>query len=747
MSMTNSIPPRATEDTKQDDKTECETPISSPDSSPERECFVARKMKREVDAEVKVEAEAETDESEASCSKETPVVKSEDAVEDDQDYSDWKLSCIKDPAVNDVLYGRGGGTNHHDGNKRYRTMVEKRKVDYVNSKRLDKPLVALDIIREWRNQKPPGRFLKLDEKTDLWFDVGDKKAREKTSQALREKAPLLRKQQEEQIQEMNDSDLAVESDDQTTETKNTRFNLPPQTARPSKTIGRAMLAREHSLGRDYVPEGEPISIKGFSWDSTDAEPCIPEDDEPEPVHFQGPPPSHQLPPPHQYYGSYGHPHPPLPTAPTTSCISVHDRQQSLAGNPLSGASTAESAPTRSFEECYPTTPGVGPWHPHPAAHPALAPHSDEQVQAEWTKRRYRDDHGGEAYRQTRSAEHEYRSSEFRNHGHWRAGSDCSPGPGPGPGYNPRFADAAASEKGYMHRWEGYSNGYHYSDSRGPPPPMYDQGHPEWSSPHRYAQPPYPYSAPSGSPHSQFNNPSGSPDAPYQIQQHSTSYSTDHHTSNYSGEHRGPYDSKMDAPNGRGHPLQGSPLKRSGLDVKPNDASPEETSCSPSRSIPRPHPIKRDTSNHNENSETKSQVKKCNRQRSIGNRRQTSMSSLEEVSESTMNNLGMHMRQSSIGMIPNETTAAPLRKPAALGPKDRLCTIDQFDVGIEGHSSPLDHGHDHSEKPKVINNKNRGTSLESLKLEEVLGIINKPATICESNRIGTLGTLGSVDCDL
>ena len=31
--------------------------------------------------------------------------------------------------------------------------------------------------------------------------MGDKKAREKTSQALREKAPLLRKQQEEQIME------------------------------------------------------------------------------------------------------------------------------------------------------------------------------------------------------------------------------------------------------------------------------------------------------------------------------------------------------------------------------------------------------------------------------------------------------------------------------------------------------------------------------------------------------------------
>jgi hypothetical protein len=70
-------------------------------------------------------------------------------------------------------------------------------VDYVNSKRLDKPLVALEIIKGWRSQKPSGRFLKIDDETGLWHDVGDKKAREKTSQALREKAPLLRKQQEE----------------------------------------------------------------------------------------------------------------------------------------------------------------------------------------------------------------------------------------------------------------------------------------------------------------------------------------------------------------------------------------------------------------------------------------------------------------------------------------------------------------------------------------------------------------------
>lgn len=113
-------------------------------------------------------------------------------------YKDWPLKDIKEPHENDVMYGRGGGTNHHPGNKRYRKMVESRKVKYVNSKRLDKPLVALEIIREWRAQLPPGRFLKHNDKTGNWDDVGDKKAREKTSQALREKAPQIRAQQEEE---------------------------------------------------------------------------------------------------------------------------------------------------------------------------------------------------------------------------------------------------------------------------------------------------------------------------------------------------------------------------------------------------------------------------------------------------------------------------------------------------------------------------------------------------------------------
>jgi len=44
-------------------------------------------------------------------------------------YKDWPLRNIKEPHDNDVMYGRGGGTNHHPGNKQYRKLVEDRKLE------------------------------------------------------------------------------------------------------------------------------------------------------------------------------------------------------------------------------------------------------------------------------------------------------------------------------------------------------------------------------------------------------------------------------------------------------------------------------------------------------------------------------------------------------------------------------------------------------------------------------------------
>jgi len=92
------------------------------------------------------------------------------------------------PRENDVLFGRGGGTNHHPGNRRWRQLVEDRKHEYARQSRLEKPMVSQHIIDRWRAQVPAGRFLKKNRTTGFWNDVGDKKAREKTSQALREKS-------------------------------------------------------------------------------------------------------------------------------------------------------------------------------------------------------------------------------------------------------------------------------------------------------------------------------------------------------------------------------------------------------------------------------------------------------------------------------------------------------------------------------------------------------------------------------
>lgn len=45
----------------------------------------------------------------------------------------------------------------------------------------------MEVVNKWHALDPPGRFSKQDEFTKLWYDVGDEIAREKTSQALREK--------------------------------------------------------------------------------------------------------------------------------------------------------------------------------------------------------------------------------------------------------------------------------------------------------------------------------------------------------------------------------------------------------------------------------------------------------------------------------------------------------------------------------------------------------------------------------
>jgi hypothetical protein len=90
----------------------------------------------------------------------------------------------------DVLLGRGGETNHHIGNIQYRQLVKACQPAYLAAKRRDKPRIAAAIVGVVRARS--GRFLKKHAVDNAWKDVGNVRAREKTSQALREGAPELR---------------------------------------------------------------------------------------------------------------------------------------------------------------------------------------------------------------------------------------------------------------------------------------------------------------------------------------------------------------------------------------------------------------------------------------------------------------------------------------------------------------------------------------------------------------------------
>jgi len=100
-------------------------------------------------------------------------------------------SAIENPRPQDVLSGRGNYINKHPGNEYFRSLVRQYKVTYVATHKNDKPLFSRIIFDSIRSLNPPGRFLRQDEKTKVWYDIGERKALDKTRQALREGAPEL----------------------------------------------------------------------------------------------------------------------------------------------------------------------------------------------------------------------------------------------------------------------------------------------------------------------------------------------------------------------------------------------------------------------------------------------------------------------------------------------------------------------------------------------------------------------------
>jgi hypothetical protein len=87
-------------------------------------------------------------------------------------------------------------------------------------------LIASSIVSEIRGLTPSGRFLTKELKSGMWFDIGDEKARDKTSQALRENAPSIRAEIETEINHQR-AEMRREEEDESSSRANSQSAVAP----------------------------------------------------------------------------------------------------------------------------------------------------------------------------------------------------------------------------------------------------------------------------------------------------------------------------------------------------------------------------------------------------------------------------------------------------------------------------------------------------------------------------------------
>lgn len=91
------------------------------------------------------------------------------------------------PGDNDCICGRGKKNFNHTGNKRFRDIVNSHLQKYsAATTKLEKSLLVSTIVDTVRENSPDGGFVKFDESSGIWHEVGDHLAREKVGQAFRD---------------------------------------------------------------------------------------------------------------------------------------------------------------------------------------------------------------------------------------------------------------------------------------------------------------------------------------------------------------------------------------------------------------------------------------------------------------------------------------------------------------------------------------------------------------------------------
>jgi hypothetical protein len=103
-----------------------------------------------------------------------------------KDDGEAVVASVQELHENDVLCGRDKTSHAHVGNRRFRQIVETFRESYQSApSREEKTRITAKVVDVIRSSQPSGRFLKFDEESQTFYDVGEKYAHEKVSHALR----------------------------------------------------------------------------------------------------------------------------------------------------------------------------------------------------------------------------------------------------------------------------------------------------------------------------------------------------------------------------------------------------------------------------------------------------------------------------------------------------------------------------------------------------------------------------------
>ena len=526
-----------------------------------------------------------------------------------------------------------------------------------------------------------------------------------SSQALREKAPLIRKQQEE---EKNEGEGGNE------EGKTTRFAEGTKGDGPANVVKKAVLARDHSLGREYLGKGEAVSLEGFSWQDP----------------FKAGGRTSSMTKGQSPYAAYANLPGHVPAGRNSSSGSLGMappyHQTSIGGPPPPPPPDYYGRVTSGGQRREFSNSSLGSWGaPFPYPPPPPGVDNFHRRSGSWT------------HPMPPSMPHH--PSHHQRSGSWGSGREHSLS------VNPLIGASISGPAQRGAFGSGYWGEQVSPTARGvlpPPPPPGAYGALPYLSGGSAGGPPPP------GPYRQIPSPSNSATQsppPYNVDMNiARSWSGGEVQQSWSGEQ----------PSGR---YDGHPGPVPGADTGPQ-LPPQAYAYAPAPGpgnsvIPRPTMVKRDTSNQNETYETKPSIKRAalNRDQSATSNRlkeqympdyfNKEMQTLQETTEQIRLSpgpgqrdqpkpkpMGEGARVSTMDAIANEIMA----KPAPLLGDNRVSTIDALDLDLDGPDSVLNLDKADGERRSSLPRPNALGPSNRLTTQEFLDIVSAPLETVEDN---------------